>query len=790
MRKQRWEREFSATEYGPPCVQFMDFHKNDRFSAQNMRAESEDCLSLNIFAPYNSEDESGQHPILVWVHGGSFLAGSADTGIDMEVLARNLVFRNITFVSINYRLGLFGFMSVHHSDGHVEGNFGLWDIELALEWVQRNIKQFNGDPTRVTLMGESAGAAAVSALAVSPVTKELLSGAISLSGSATAGWAIHRQVGTQPNWDMANIADYIRCNKLIDEEDLDDTLAQVPVAERDRWHKHCNLQERIPDCLSSSTGPLNSAEMLACLRLHRQTVDMPLAKGGPFVPKLFWGQTEGSNAPPSPRTPSPPIQEEQQQQQHHHHQHQQQQQQQHRRRAQRRQDDADFEDGQPGQPDFLKYFVQDGQDEVDYEAEQPGQLFIVDEEYVQDALHYEPDANNQRGELEFAQDGGVEQPGAPGEPSVHAPRNRGRVRMHHYVKHSMRLRHANLPCVIEYGGGDHKTFFPLEVLSVVIKDKMAERVRRRLQHTQFTQLCVEQLRVVNIVGVHTCVERISVERLQHAIPGAIYDPTVFPALRCKIEGGATCLIYISGKVIVTGFGRNIKHELDNLRTNNDSRVHTHNGETREAVAVKHLQDVYNEMCRVKLICIDEGQFFSDLSPVVLHMVIAHKKRVIVAALNATFDQKMFPPIAKPVNCYGWDTKQFGRNIKHELDNLRTNNDSRVHTHNGETREAVAVKHLQDVYNEMCRVKLICIDEGQFFSDLSPVVLHMVNVHKKRVIVAALNATFDQKMFPPIVELLPYADEVEWLKAVCFFCESTQAQFTRRFARQQPNNMVN
>uniref|UniRef100_A0A183CF31 COesterase domain-containing protein n=1 Tax=Globodera pallida TaxID=36090 RepID=A0A183CF31_GLOPA len=116
----------------------------------------------------NSEDESGQHPILVWVHGGSFLAGSADTGIDMEVLARNLVFRNITFVSINYRLGLFGFMSVHHSDGHVEGNFGLWDIELALEWVQRNIKQFNGDPTRVTLMGESAGAAAVSALAVSP----------------------------------------------------------------------------------------------------------------------------------------------------------------------------------------------------------------------------------------------------------------------------------------------------------------------------------------------------------------------------------------------------------------------------------------------------------------------------------------------------------------------------------------------------------------------------------------------------------------------------------------------
>ncbi|KAL3122269.1 hypothetical protein niasHT_000100 [Heterodera trifolii] len=277
VRKQRWEREFSATEYGPPCTQFMDFHKNDRFSAQNMRAESEDCLSLNIFAPYNSEDESGQHPILVWVHGGSFLAGSSDTGIDMEVLARNLAFRNITFVSVNYRLGLFGFMSVHHPDGHVEGNFGIWDIELALEWVQRNIKQFNGDPTRVTLMGESAGAAAVSALAVSPMTKDLLSGAIALSGSAVAGWAIHRQGGTPPNWDMANIADYIRCNKLIDEADLSDTLAQVPMTERDRWHKHCNLQERIPECLSNSAGQsLNTAEMLACFRLHVNVSESPM----------------------------------------------------------------------------------------------------------------------------------------------------------------------------------------------------------------------------------------------------------------------------------------------------------------------------------------------------------------------------------------------------------------------------------------------------------------------------------------------------------------------------------
>lgn len=80
-------------DYGPPCIQFMDFHKNDRFSGPNMPNESEDCLYLNIFSPYDSEDESKVYPIIVWIHGGSFLAGSADTGIEMEAAAKNLVFK-------------------------------------------------------------------------------------------------------------------------------------------------------------------------------------------------------------------------------------------------------------------------------------------------------------------------------------------------------------------------------------------------------------------------------------------------------------------------------------------------------------------------------------------------------------------------------------------------------------------------------------------------------------------------------------------------------------------------
>ncbi|KAL3111558.1 hypothetical protein niasHT_012531 [Heterodera trifolii] len=82
-------------------------------------------------------------------------------------------------------------------------------------------------------------------------------------------------------------------------------------------------------------------------------------------------------------------------------------------------------------------------------------------------------------------------------------------------------------------------------------NKMAARVLRRIQHTQSITLDIHQLRVVNIVGVQTYPQRISVERLQNTL-GGIYDPSIFPALRCKLLNGVTCLIYISGKVIVTG----------------------------------------------------------------------------------------------------------------------------------------------------------------------------------------------------------------------------------------------
>uniref|UniRef100_A0A914Y6W7 Carboxylesterase type B domain-containing protein n=1 Tax=Panagrolaimus superbus TaxID=310955 RepID=A0A914Y6W7_9BILA len=210
----------------------------------------------------NSEDESQLHPIIVWIHGGSFLAGSADTGIDMEVVARNFVFKGVTLITVNYRLGPLGFMSIKHSDGRVEGNFGIYDIKLALEWIQRNIKQFNGDPSKVTIMGESAGAAAVSVLAASPIMKGLIHQAIAMSGSSTAGWAINRH--GQPHWEMSNIVQYLRCEKYISEEDIAQILNREPLIERTKKREVCNLQDSIPECLTN--GELTAEKTVECFR--------------------------------------------------------------------------------------------------------------------------------------------------------------------------------------------------------------------------------------------------------------------------------------------------------------------------------------------------------------------------------------------------------------------------------------------------------------------------------------------------------------------------------------------
>lgn len=140
------------------------------------QATSEDCLTLNVVAPAVASDEP--LPVMFWIHGGAyFLGSSAQPGYGGAALAR----RSCIFVSANYRLGALGCMdlsSLSTPDAPIEGNLFLRDLVMALRWVRDNIAAFGGDPNRVTIFGESAGAHAVTTLLAVPAAESLFSGAI------------------------------------------------------------------------------------------------------------------------------------------------------------------------------------------------------------------------------------------------------------------------------------------------------------------------------------------------------------------------------------------------------------------------------------------------------------------------------------------------------------------------------------------------------------------------------------------------------------------------------------
>jgi len=143
---------------------------------------SEDCLYLNVWAP--SPRIVGRRPVLVYLYGGGFVGGDAsEPRYDGESMAR----RGIVVVTLNYRLGVFGFLAHPELSREASyggsGNYGLLDQVAGLKWVHENIAAFGGDPRRVTIGGESAGSVSVSALMASPLSRGLISGAIGESGS-------------------------------------------------------------------------------------------------------------------------------------------------------------------------------------------------------------------------------------------------------------------------------------------------------------------------------------------------------------------------------------------------------------------------------------------------------------------------------------------------------------------------------------------------------------------------------------------------------------------------------
>ena len=177
-----WTGVRSATSFGPRCMQ------SQLYSDMVFRdsGPSEDCLTLNVWTPV--EKSVSPLPVMVWIHGGGFVTGgTSEPRQDGEHLAH----KGVIVVSMNYRLGIFGFFALQslaaESSKHAAGNYGLMDQAAALEWVQRNIAAFGGDPARITIFGESAGSISVSALMASPLSKTLFAGAIGESGGALTG---------------------------------------------------------------------------------------------------------------------------------------------------------------------------------------------------------------------------------------------------------------------------------------------------------------------------------------------------------------------------------------------------------------------------------------------------------------------------------------------------------------------------------------------------------------------------------------------------------------------------
>ncbi|AMJ67383.1 carboxylesterase/lipase family protein [Hymenobacter sp. PAMC 26628] len=173
-----WTTVRPATQFGPRAMQL------PLFGDMNFRSNgvSEDCLYLNVWTGAKSGQE--RRPVLVYFYGGGFVAGDgSEPRYDGEAMAK----RGIVAVTVNYRLGVFGFMAhpelTQESPHHASGNYGLLDQAAALAWVKANIAAFGGDPQHVTIAGESAGSYSVSAQMASPLSKNLMAGAIGESGS-------------------------------------------------------------------------------------------------------------------------------------------------------------------------------------------------------------------------------------------------------------------------------------------------------------------------------------------------------------------------------------------------------------------------------------------------------------------------------------------------------------------------------------------------------------------------------------------------------------------------------
>eukprot|EP00931_Biecheleriopsis_adriatica_P051104 TRINITY_DN29613_c0_g1_i1.p1 TRINITY_DN29613_c0_g1~~TRINITY_DN29613_c0_g1_i1.p1 ORF type:complete len:654 (-),score=76.83 TRINITY_DN29613_c0_g1_i1:60-2021(-) len=222
-----WKPEtLSAEENGPTCM---------RPTGVRPDGISEDCLNLNVYTPTKWALSSELNPVVVWFHGGGYTlgAGSDTAPEDASELVWN---HKVVVVTSNYRLGVFGFSGSAHlrsSKDNSTGNFGIQDQRLALDWVRRYIRNFGGDPQRVTVMGWSAGAASISVHLTAPKSRKLFQRAIMLSGGFT-DWAALPMSAAE--YAFGNVAECLGCEKSDRACLLSKSSEEMVKCEQGQWY--------------------------------------------------------------------------------------------------------------------------------------------------------------------------------------------------------------------------------------------------------------------------------------------------------------------------------------------------------------------------------------------------------------------------------------------------------------------------------------------------------------------------------------------------------------------------
>ena len=224
--KERWSGIYNATKLPNTCYQSPDEFFGPDFKGSNMwnpnTRVSEDCLYLNIWVPRTSP-RLRKSAVFAWIYGGGFYSGTTTLNLyDGKILA---AMNDIIVVSIGYRVGALGFLSLGHPSA--PGNAGMFDQLMGLEWIQQNIHFFGGNPNNVTLFGESAGSVSVSLHLLSALSRSKFQRAIMQSGTANMPWGTNTmEEGKRRSLELA--FEVLECDESLDMSRVTDCLRNIP----------------------------------------------------------------------------------------------------------------------------------------------------------------------------------------------------------------------------------------------------------------------------------------------------------------------------------------------------------------------------------------------------------------------------------------------------------------------------------------------------------------------------------------------------------------------------------